>query len=328
MAALKIKVLPSAALHPAGRGQVERLVQTVKEMMSKILATKRDFNWEYLPFIVAKVMNNSISPKTGFTPSEMLLGKDGAGAAFLDFDSRPRPHPFVKSELGHIETITKQINEMSELATEKLLQIRMTRNEKLNKTKIDKSFVPGQYVFVVDNSQVPGSSRPLKTRLSASPYVVIRPLWTTTIVKRLSDGFITTYSNDMLKLYDKTSPLFATLPKEISAVLLHKFSDLMDSDLSIICQMDPMEIPDGLQYFDADLEHEDVPGNDSDDDPDSMLNDENDENTDSVDRNLNDPQQPSTSRQVMDSSDSDSDGDDDPGKFMTLRNNKRVHFQD
>jgi hypothetical protein len=132
----------------------------------------------------------------------------------------------------------------------------------------------------------------------------------------------------MLKLYDKTSPLFATLPKEISAVLLHTFSDLMDSDLSIICQMDPMEIPDGLQYFDADLEHEDVPGNDSDDDPDSMLNDENDENTDSVDRNLNDPQQPSTSRQVMDSSDSDSDGDDDPGKFMTLRNNKRVHFQD
>jgi hypothetical protein len=59
-----------------------------------------------------------------------------------------------------------------------------------------------------------------------------------------------------------------------------------------------------------------------------MLNDENDENTDSVDRNLNDPQQPSTSRQVMDSSDSDSDGDDDPGNFMTLRNNKRVHFQD
>jgi hypothetical protein len=59
----------------------------------------------------------------------------------------------------------------------------------------------------------------------------------------------------MLKLYDKTSPLFATLPKEISVVLLHKFSDLMDSDLSIICQMDPMEIPDGLQYFDADLEH-------------------------------------------------------------------------
>jgi hypothetical protein len=275
---------------------------------------------------VAKTINNSISPKTGFTPSEMVLGKDGAGAAFLDFESNPRPHPFVKSEKGHIETITRQIKEMSDLATEKLLQIRTLRNEKINKTRIEKTFIPGQYVFVVDNTQVQGSSRPLKTRLSPSPYVVIRPLWTTTIVKRLSDGFTTTYSNDMLKAYDKTSPLFASLPKEISTVLLHDFKDLMDHDLTIICRNDPLEIPNGLQNFDADSEHDDVPHDDDDDD----LNDRDDSTpgsgTVSVGNDNSDDPRPSTSTAAPES-DSDSDSEE-AENFMTLRNKKRVHFKD
>jgi hypothetical protein len=327
MAALKIKVLPSAALHPAGRGQVERLVQTVKEMMSKILATNKDLNWEYLPFIVAKVLNNSISPKTGQKPCDMVLGKDGSGAAFLDFDSQPRPHPFVRSERSHIETITRQINEMTDLATEKLLQIRLARNEKINKTRIVKNFNVGDYVFVLDTQIVPGNPRPLKTRLSPSPYVVIRPLWTTTIVKRLSDGFITIYSNDMLKVYDKTSPLFSTLPKEISAVLLHKFTDLMDSDLSIICNTDPLDLPTGIQNFDAETEHNDLPHDSDDDDDQDQDLDSNDRKGKkgskkvSVEYDEDDPQ-PSGSRDIDSSSESDSDDD-----AMLLRNQKKVRFQ-
>jgi transposase InsO family protein len=77
LAALKIEVLHSSALHPAGRGQIERMVRTVKEMMRKMLATRKDLDWESLPFIISKVLNNSICPKTGFSPSEMVLGKDG-----------------------------------------------------------------------------------------------------------------------------------------------------------------------------------------------------------------------------------------------------------
>jgi hypothetical protein len=29
---------------------------------------------QYLPFLVSKALNNSISPKTGFRPAEMVLG--------------------------------------------------------------------------------------------------------------------------------------------------------------------------------------------------------------------------------------------------------------
>jgi hypothetical protein len=327
MAALRIKILPSASLHPQGRGQVERLVQTVKEMMSKILATSKDYMWEYLPYVVSKVLNNSISPKTGFMPAEMVLGKDGAGAGFLDFDAAPQPHPFVRAEKEHIVKITQQIREMTSLAQEKLIQICMIRNEKLNKNKIVKEFAPGDYVFCLDTLQVPGNSRPLKTRLSPSPYVVIRPLWTTTLVKRLSDGFLTIYSNDLLKLYDKTSPYFSGLPKEVSSVLLHKFSDLLDSDLLTICKFDDFKVPTGIQNYDF-SEHEDNRNDDDDqnDDSDEDVSVGEDNKDKGKGKKVADPQ-PSTS-QVISSSDSD-DSDEDDENVMVLRNNKKVvRFQE
>jgi hypothetical protein len=156
---------------------------------------------------------------------------------------------------------------------------------------------------------------------------VLRPLWTTTIVKRLSDGFITIYSNDMLKVYDKTSPLFSTLPKEISAVLLHKFTDLMDSDLSIICNTDPLDLPIGIQNFDAETEHNDLPHDSDDDDDQDQDLDSNDRKGKkgskkvSVEYDEDDPQ-PSGSRDIDSSSESDSDDD-----AMLLRNQKKVRFQ-
>ena len=85
---------------------------------------------------------------------------------------------------------------------------------------------------------VPGNSRVLRTKLSPSPYVVICPLWTTTIVKRVADGFANIYHNNIIKKYEKTSPLFATLPSEVTKVLLHKFENFLDKDFSIITQLE------------------------------------------------------------------------------------------
>ena len=108
---------------------------------------------------------------------------------------------------------------------------------------------------MVDNQNVPGNSRVLRTKLSPSPYVVIRPLWTTTIVKRVADGFATLYHNNIIKKYKKTSPLFATLPSEVTKVLLHKFEDFLDKDFSIITQHDPLEEKLGLHLFNPEGEN-------------------------------------------------------------------------
>jgi len=251
MSAFNIRVIASSALHPSGRGQIERLVGIIKIMLKRMLAINSTLNWEYLPFLCAKIINNSISPKTGFKPQQMVYGQQGTNTCFLEKDSYTPPHYLVKNNLQHIKEITAEIKEMTQVATNKLTQLRLLTNEKLNKNRVNKEFQVNDYVFVLDRLQVPGNSRPLKTKFHPSPYIVIRPLWTTTLVRRLSDGFTTLYSNDDIKKYDKTSPLFANLPKEISRVLLHSFQELINSDLTTITEHDTLDIPQGMQLFDT-----------------------------------------------------------------------------
>jgi hypothetical protein len=132
MAALGIKVIASAALHPAGRGQVERLVGTVKLLMKKMLATRPTLDWEYIPFLVAKIFNNTTSLKTGFKPATMVYGTDGAGTMFLDTERTSPPHYFVKSQTSHIEQTSAEIKAMTEAASDRLTQLRLITNERVN----------------------------------------------------------------------------------------------------------------------------------------------------------------------------------------------------
>ncbi len=97
--------------------------------------------------------------------------------------------------------------------------------------------------------QIPGNTRPLKTRFHPSPYVVINTRHTTTQVQRLADGFQSVYSNGDLKKYDYTSPLFANLPPQVSKVLLHDFKNLLQADLCTIARYDELNGPTGIQLF-------------------------------------------------------------------------------
>ncbi len=97
---------------------------------------------------------------------------------------------------------------------------------------------------MIDRSIVPGNPRVLRTKLSPSPYICVRSLFTSSIIKRISDGYTTVYSNSDLKKYDKVSPLFNSLPPEVNKVLWNSFKDLLDSDLCTIASFDPLSIPE------------------------------------------------------------------------------------
>jgi hypothetical protein len=331
MAALKIEIIHSSSLHPAGRGQIERMVRTVKEMMKKLLATRRDLNWEYIPFIVAKILNNSITPKTGFKPSEMLFGKDGSGSSFLELETLCLPHHLVKNNKQLIEQKSEEIANMTKLATEKLQELRFAQNEKKNKNRIEKDFPEGSYVFTEHHTNVAGASRPLKTRLNPSPFVVVRQYFSTVLLRRLSDGFLTMYHKDSIKKYDKTSPLFSGLPKEVHRVLLYKFADLLEADLKTLIAVDTLELPESIQLFEeneplvTENENDPVPGpsgiqntplNATESEQGSL--DVNNDEQESLDVNIDE--------QIQRDIDSDSEDEDDEG--ITLRSGKRVTFQD
>jgi hypothetical protein len=78
---------------------------------------------------------------------------------------------------------------------------------------------------------------------------VIKPFYVTTLVKRLSDGFTSLYSNDDIKKYEATSPLFSTIPPAVSKVLLHDFENLLDSDLCTITKYDKFDLPGGIDLL-------------------------------------------------------------------------------
>jgi hypothetical protein len=85
----------------------------------------------------------------------------------------------------------------------------------------------------------------------------------TTLVKRLSDGFTSLYSNDDIKKYEATSPLFSTIPPEVSKVLLHDFENLLDSDLCTITKYDKFDLPGGINLLEESDTPPDLPSNTS-----------------------------------------------------------------
>jgi hypothetical protein len=249
LAACKIKVIGSAALHSAGRGHIERLVGICKTLLKKFLATRPTLEWRFLPMLVSKFINNSISPRTNFKPQEMVFGSTGQGDFFLNLENYVPAHPTVRNRQQEIDNLSAEIKNMSAIATEFLTEHKLKTNEVLNKNKITKQFRKYDYVFVVDRTQVPGSTRPLKTRFHPSPYIVLSPKFTSSLLMRLADNFQAVYSNNDIKRYEHTSPMFRTLPTEVSKILLHDFRNLLESDLSTIAKFDPLSIPTGIQLF-------------------------------------------------------------------------------
>jgi hypothetical protein len=164
LAALNIKMINSSANNPSSRGKAERAVQQVKLIMKKILATasSNTLNWEYLPFLVAKVMNHTITPRTGFTPVEMVFGKSKLTECFLDLEPLFPLHHSIKNHKEDIENLNKEIMAMSETAKLNLESLREETHSRENKNRIDKSknFKEGDIVFALDRYQK-GDERPI-----------------------------------------------------------------------------------------------------------------------------------------------------------------------
>ena len=156
---------------------------------------------------------------------------DGHVCAYWGGCCEYQPHYLVRNNKERISNLTTEIKEMIAVATDKYTEHKLITLEYQNKNRIEKRFRKGDYVFVLDRTTIPGNSRPLKTKFHPSPYVVIDVRHTTTRVKRIADGFESVYGNDDLKKYDKTSPLFANLPPQISRILLHDFENLFSHTL-------------------------------------------------------------------------------------------------
>jgi len=68
MAAHGVTVINTSSLNPSSRGAAERTVQSVKLILKRLLATQKTYNWKNLAWEAAKILNTTISPRTGSQP--------------------------------------------------------------------------------------------------------------------------------------------------------------------------------------------------------------------------------------------------------------------
>jgi hypothetical protein len=119
---------------------IESSVNTVKLLLRKMLATHTDLNWEFLPFLVSKILNNSINPNTGFSPFTMVYGADHSIPSFLQSEPSAMPHFSVRPNKARIKALTKEIQRITTTAQDKLTQIRMKATERVNKSRKETNF--------------------------------------------------------------------------------------------------------------------------------------------------------------------------------------------
>jgi hypothetical protein len=181
----------------------------------------------------------------------MIFGRDKMARAFFEREKLLPVHHSMLQNKESIDKLSQELRIMSKTAQENLIQLRRENHEKINKTRIDKPFKQNDIVFVLDRYNLPGNTRPLKSKFYPSPYVVLKPYFTTCLVRRLADNFTALYSMDDLKLYKKTDPLFSSLPPEVNKVLLHDFQDLIVSDYLTLLKHDPLDVPTGIPLIDT-----------------------------------------------------------------------------
>ena len=95
---------------------------------------------------------------------------------------------------------------MTQIAKEEIAEQKLKENTRLNKNKIEKNIKVGDFAFILNRSVVPGAARVLKTKLHESPWVVIRTLFTSSLLKRIVDGRVALYANSDIKIYNPKSP--------------------------------------------------------------------------------------------------------------------------
>jgi len=247
---LKVEVVNTSSRNPSARGFIEAEVQIIKLALKKILAGghSRNLNWEDLPLILGIILNHTVSPRTGFSPSVMMYGENSPMAqSFLELENfMPKPHNSLRNKAQLLRLAT-DIQNITNIAKQTIQENQAKFHHAANETRINKEFKKNDVVFTIDRTIIPGNSRPLKTKLSPSPNVVLKVFHTTLLIMRLADGFKMLISMNDVKKYMGTDKAFDDLPQEIKTILVGDFKDITPQDLEDILHHDPLNIPDGLE---------------------------------------------------------------------------------
>eukprot|EP00794_Sanderia_malayensis_P021472 gene21472-biopygen4070 len=110
----------TTAYHPQCDGQVERQNRTIQDMLASIASAHKD-DWDIWVSLVAYAYNTSVHESTGFSPYELVFGREARTPLELDL-SLPLKNPSDQSEYS--QTIRQKLQSIKRTAQHNLDQSR------------------------------------------------------------------------------------------------------------------------------------------------------------------------------------------------------------
>ncbi|GFU93297.1 retrovirus-related Pol polyprotein from transposon 412 [Trichonephila clavipes] len=168
---LAIDKTKTTALHPQSDGMVERFNRTILNSLSLLVSSNQQ-DWDKkLPFFLL-AYRSAVHETTGYSPSEMLFGRDFRLPADLLF-SQPSDAPLVPEE--YIEKLQGRMEEMHHLARERIGMASEKMKTRYDARATGHDFHEGDKVWLWNPKRRKGLSPKLQTNWEG-PYTVLKRL--------------------------------------------------------------------------------------------------------------------------------------------------------
>ena len=220
-----IKKVRGNANHSQSRGLVESTIRILQTLIRKLLSLSDRYDYESILFLAPVLLNRSVNVTTGYSPYEMLFGRDLSKVGPLSSNLDPPTYKiFTEQVKDEVQKLRQLIEARIEEVAEKVKQQKAKFLEKENAKRLTKPALKlGTVVFLKDFS-VPksGRARKFRPRFLKSPNIVMASSATSVVTMRLADGYVSRHHpDDMLefKAFKKDPELYENLPPSVTAFL-------------------------------------------------------------------------------------------------------------
>ncbi|KAI7799815.1 hypothetical protein IRJ41_012432 [Triplophysa rosa] len=145
---LQVKQLRTSVYHPQTDGLVERFNQTLKRMLRRVVA-KDGCDWDLLlPYVLFGVREVP-QASTGFTPFELLFGRQPRGLLDVAQDAwEQQPAPY-RSLIKHVQQMRGRIDRVMPIVKEHLVEAQRAQKRWYDRPAQPREFQPGDRVLVL-----------------------------------------------------------------------------------------------------------------------------------------------------------------------------------
>ena len=248
LAKLRTEVIYSSAFASFSHGNIERLIKHVKIIFKKLLTAEPSYNWTLMPAITSVIHNTSKTPKSGFSPSEILYGPDThLSNNFLNMPF-PTIHPYLRQQAIGLKDQHERQHVIFEENQDKITNERDDRINRLNKNKISKDLEIGDIIFAKDESKPVGRNRSLKSYYHPSPFIILYKSPVSLIIKRIADHLVIRRNKGKVKKYIPFDKEFESLPAEVKRICEQDKIELSQKDLDALIKNEDFDIE---KFFDT-----------------------------------------------------------------------------